>query len=303
MAEMAYRLTGSSDLYQDDGRRPYASINLVTAHDGFTLADLVAYDAKHNEANGQDNRDGADENLSWNGGVEGPTDDRAVLALREQQARNFLATLFLSQGVPMLLGGDEIGRTQRGNNNAYCQDNAISWFDWALDDGRRRRLEFTRRLIRLRRQHPELHRRKFFHGRPVCAAGMKDLTWLRPDGGEMSESDWREAPLPAFGLRLCGQAMDDVDDHGQPITGDTLLALLNPHPAGVDFILPSAAPGRAWQALVDTARPDGLGQGVHEVGAKLPLTGRSVILLRALGVGGPSPGGEPVGVSRTGGRS
>ena len=246
VADLAYRLTGSSDLYQDDGRRPYASVNFVTAHDGFTLADLVTYNGKHNEANGEANRDGADENLSWNSGVEGPVDDPAVQALREQRVRAFLATLFISQGVPMLCGGDEIGRTQHGNNNAYCQDNEISWFDWTLSDQAQRTLDFTRKLIQLRRAHPELRRRRFFQGRPLCSADMKDLTWHRPDGGEMAEAEWRQARLHAFAFRLCGEAMDDVNDRGEPVTGDTLLVLLNALPEPVDFLLPGAHPGVAW---------------------------------------------------------
>jgi glycogen operon protein len=282
VADLAYRLTGSSDLYQDDGRRPYASVNFVTAHDGFTLADLVSYNGKHNEANGEGNRDGTDENLSWNSGVEGPTDDPAVEALREQRVRTFLATLFISQGVPMLCGGDEIGRTQGGNNNAYCQDNEISWFDWTLDGRARRLLGLTRKLIRFRRAHPELRRRKFFQGRPLCSADMKDLTWHRPDGGEMAEAEWRQAMVRAFAFRLCGEAMDDVDERGEPLAGDTLLVLLNAQPEPVDFVLPGAHPGAAWDEVIDTA-----GAGVLDApqrvgaGARVPVAGRSLRVLRA----------------------
>jgi glycogen operon protein len=282
VADLAYRLTGSSDLYQDDGRRPYASLNFVTAHDGFTLADLVSYNGKHNEANGEGNRDGTDENLSWNSGVEGPTDDPVVQALREQRVRTFLATLFMSQGVPMLCGGDEIGRTQGGNNNAYCQDNETGWFDWSVDDRARRLLDFTRKLIRFRRAHPELRRRKFFQGRPLCSADMKDLAWHRPDGGEMAEAEWRQAMVRAFAFRLCGEAMDDVDERGEPIAGDTLLVLLNAQPEPVDFVLPGAHPGVAWDTVVDTA-----GAGVLDapervdVGARVAVTGRSLRVLRA----------------------
>ncbi len=283
VADLAYRLTGSSDLYQDDGRRPYASVNFVTAHDGFTLADLVSYDRKHNEANGDDNRDGMDENLSWNCGVEGPTDDPVVLARRERQMRNFLATLFCSQGVPMLLGGDEIGRTQRGNNNAYCQDNETSWFDWRLDDRARRLLAFTRRLIRLRREHPELHRRKFFQGRPLCHADMKDLTWLRPDGREMSEAEWRASTRGAFGFRLCGEAMDDVDERGEPITDDTLLVLLSNEPDPVPFVLPDPHPGVDWELRVDTALPGDVEPAARRAaGTAVSLGGRSLQLWRAV---------------------
>jgi glycogen operon protein len=282
VADLAYRLTGSSDLYQDDGRRPYASVNFVTAHDGFTLADLVSYNTKHNEANGEDNRDGTDTNLSWNCGVEGPTADPAILALRERQMRNFLATLLLSQGVPMLCGGDEIGRTQQGNNNAYCQDNTISWFDWTLDDRAGRLLAFTRRLIDLRRRHPEFRRRKFFQGRPLCDAEMKDLAWVRPDGGEMTAAEWRASTLCAFGFRLCGEAMDDVDEQGRPITGDTWLILLNAHPSDVGFVLPEAHPGVAWEAVVDTARAGEPGPPERrDVGQNVSLPARSLQLLRA----------------------
>jgi len=282
VAELGYRLTGSSDLYQDDGRRPYASINFVTSHDGFTLADLVSYNVKHNEANGEGNRDGVDDNLSWNCGAEGPSEDAGILALRARQMRNFLATLFLSQGVPMLCGGDEIGRTQRGNNNAYCQDNEVSWYDWDLAPRARALLGFTRRLIRLRREHPELRRRKFFQGRPLCDADMKDLTWIRPDGSEMAEVAWRDATLQAFGFRLCGRAMDDVDERGEPITDDTLLVLLNAGAGAVRFVLPDAHPGVRWEALLDTARePEPAKPRVLEVGESLELVGRSLVLLRA----------------------
>jgi isoamylase len=282
VADLAYRLTGSSDLYQSDGRRPYASVNFVTAHDGFTLADLVSYSAKHNEANGEGNQDGTTDNLSWNCGAEGPTDDPAILALRERQRRNFLATLVLSQGVPMLCGGDEIGRTQRGNNNAYCQDSEISWYDWNLDERAGGLLAFTRRLIRLRREHPEFRRRKFFQGRPLCAAGMKDLIWLRPDGGEMSVEEWRQATLRSFGFRLCGQAMDEVDERGAAITDDTLLVLLNAEPEPVGFVLPDAHPGTAWEVLVDTAAAaDPSVARPFPVGASVSLVSRSLQLLRA----------------------
>lgn len=284
VAELGYRLTGSSDLYQDDGRRPYASVNFVTAHDGFTLADLVSYNNKHNDANGEENRDGTNDNLSWNCGAEGTTDDPAVLALRERQQRNFLATLFLSQGVPMLCGGDEIGRTQRGNNNAYCQDNEISWYNWTLGESARRLLAFTRRLIRLRREHPAFCRRKFFQGRPLCAANMKDLIWLRPDGGEMSEVEWRQSTLRTFGFRLCGQAMDEVDDRGEPITDDTLLVLLNAQLDPVSFMLPDAHPGTSWEMLIDTASDEEAPEGEQfACGTNVSLAGRSFQLLRGCG--------------------
>jgi glycogen operon protein len=282
VGELAYRLTGSSDLYESDGRRPYASINFVTAHDGFTLADLVSYARKHNEANGAGNRDGADENFSWNCGAEGPTDDPEIAALRRRQVRNFLATLLLSQGVPMLCGGDELGRTQRGNNNAFCQDNALSWHDWALDPAGRELFAFTRRLLALRRQHPELHRRTFFHGRPVCAAGMKDLTWVRPDGREMTDADWA-GTAAAFGFRLCGTAMADVNERGEPITDDTLLVLLNAEPDAVPFVLPDPAPALRWDVVVDTAEEGAPAKRRRaDAGALLTLAGRSLAFLRGV---------------------
>jgi glycogen operon protein len=282
VSELAYRLTGSSDLYQSDGRRPYASINFVTSHDGFTLVDLVSYNGKHNEANGEENRDGTDDNLSWNCGVEGATADPSVIALRERQMRNFLTTLLVSQGVPMICGGDEVGRTQRGNNNAYCQDNEVSWFDWNLDPPRQRLLDLTRRLIRLRLEHPELHRRKFFQGRPLCAANMKDLVWIRPDGGEMSDGEWRDTTRRAFGYRLCGLAMDEVNERGEPITDDTLLILFNAGAEKVQFVLPDAHPGKSWELLVDTTAGEETAEPRRfDVGSKLELLERSMMLLRA----------------------
>src|SRR5215468_10533818 len=238
-SEIGYRLTGSADVYSGERREPQASINFLTAHDGFTLHDLVTYGGKHNEANGERGQDGADDNQSWNHGVEGETDDPAILALRERQKRNLLATLFLSQGVPMLLGGDEMGRTQRGNNNGYCQDNEISWFDWRLDDRRRDFLRFTRLLIALRRQHPVLRRRQFFFGRRVLGSELKDVTWFRPDGREMGEADWGNPAARSIGLRLSGDALDEVDARGEPIVDDTLLVLLNAHHEAVPFVLPA----------------------------------------------------------------
>ena len=284
VADLAYRLTGSSDLYQDDGRRPYASVNFVTAHDGFTLADLVSYNGKHNEANREGNRDGSDDNLSWNSGAEGPTEDPVILAFRERRIRTFLATLLISQGVPMLCGGDEMGRTQQGNNNAYCQDNEISWVDWSLDNRAQRLLDFTRQLIRFRKAHAELQRRKFFQGRPLCSANMKDLTWHRPDGGEMAEAEWRQATLRAFGFRLCGDAMDDVDERGEPITDDTLLILLNAELESVDFVLPTAHPGAGWDVVVDTSDAGMLDPPLRLAdGHRVAVGGRSLKMLRAWG--------------------
>ncbi|MBI4641193.1 MAG: glycogen debranching protein GlgX [Candidatus Tectomicrobia bacterium] len=252
VGSLAFRLTGSSDLYERGGRRPYASINFVTAHDGFTLLDLVSYNEKHNEVNGGGNQDGHDENLSWNCGVEGPTDDPAILALRARQQRNFLATLILSQGVPMLQAGDEIGRTQQGNNNAYCQDNEISWIDWQLDRSRRELLEFTRQLIRLFHRHPVLRRRKFFQGRQIRGSQVKDLAWFRPDGKEMTDEDWNTPHARCLGLRLAGDAIDEVDERGNRIVDDTLLILLNAHDEPIPFILPAHRRKVRWELILDT---------------------------------------------------
>ncbi len=252
VGDLAFRLTGSSDLYERGGRRPHASINFVTAHDGFTLHDLVSYNTKHNEANGEDNRDGSNENLSWNCDVEGPTDDPAILALRAQQQRNFLATLLLSQGVPMLVAGDERGRTQQGNNNAYCQDNEVSWMDWTLDRPRRDLLEFTQQLIRLFHQHPVLRRRKFFQGRHIRGSEVKDLAWFRPDGQEMGDEDWNNPQARGLGLRLAGDAIEEVDARGKRIIDDTLLMLLNAHHEPLAFVLPAHRPKVRWELVLDT---------------------------------------------------
>jgi glycogen operon protein len=229
MGELAYRLTGSSDLYEAGNRRPYASINFVTAHDGFTLRDLVSYNDKHNEANGEDNNDGADDNQSWNCGAEGPTDNPDILALRARQQRNFLATLMLSQGVPMLLSGDEVGRTQNGNNNTYCQDNELSWINWELDPSQQDLLEFTSFVIQLFKEHPALRRRHFFYGRRIRGSDIKDITWFSPEGKEMTEEDWLNAEARCLGLRLAGDLLNDTDERGNPIVDDTLLILVNAH--------------------------------------------------------------------------
>ena len=252
-AELAYRLSGSSDLYEGGGRRPHASINFVTAHDGFTLHDLVSYNQKHNEANGEDNRDGTDDNLSWNCGVEGPTTKPSIVALRERQKRNMLATLLLSQGVPMLCGGDEMGRTQRGNNNAYCQDNEISWVDWTLSKPQQALLAFTRGLIALRQKHPVFRRRRFFQGRRIRGAEVKDLYWLRPDGKEMTDEDWTQGYVRCLGVRLAGDAMDEKDSKGRPLLDETFLMLLNAHHEPRPFTLPAHKRGVRWQPVFDTA--------------------------------------------------
>ncbi|MEP6716392.1 MAG: glycogen debranching protein GlgX [Terriglobia bacterium] len=261
LAELGYRLTGSSDLYQRDGRHPTASINFMVAHDGFTLNDLVSYSDKHNEANGEENRDGTNDNDSWNCGVEGDTDDPAIVALRERQKRNFLATMMLSQGVPMLCGGDEISRTQKGNNNAYAQDNETSWYDWTMDEQKVELLAFTRRLIRLRREHPNLHRRKFFQDRridpdaperEVEGVQEQDIVWVRPDGHEMKGEEWNEGWVRCIGLQLNGRTLDDVNAFGQPLRDDTFLMLLNPHHEPIAFFLPTPHAGCVWELCFDT---------------------------------------------------
>jgi len=252
---MATRLAGSSDLYEQSGRRPYASINFVTSHDGFSLQDLVSYNDKRNQANGEDNADGDNNNLSWNCGAEGPSDDPEVRALRERQKRNFMATLLLSQGVPMLRAGDELSHTQQGNNNAYCQDNEISWLDWELDDDKRAFLDFTRRMIRLRRGNPVLHRRRFFLGRRIRGGDVKDIAWLEPTGREMDDAAWGRGFVRCLGMRLEGVAMAETDENGEPVLGETLLVLLNAHHDDIRFRLPAPGPGEHWELQVDTAEP------------------------------------------------
>ncbi|MFD8319674.1 glycogen debranching protein GlgX [Kitasatospora purpeofusca] len=284
--ELGYRLSGSSDLYQRDGRRPYASVNYVTAHDGFTLRDLVSYDRKHNEANGEANRDGTDDNRSWNHGAEGESADPAVTALRRRQLRNLTATLLLSAGVPMITAGDEFGRTQGGNNNAYCQDNEVSWLDWSLlDDPAWRSLyEFTARLVRLRRDHPVLRQRAFFSGRATAPGGLPDLAWFTPLGKEMTEADWF-APTAAVGMLLAGTAMSERDARGRPLLDDSFLLLLNAGPEPVPFVLPGtprAGDGAGYETVVDTAAADGGPAGRHLPGDPVPLGARALHLLRAV---------------------
>ncbi|HEU4561023.1 MAG TPA: glycogen debranching protein GlgX [Longimicrobium sp.] len=281
VSEVAYRLTGSSDLYGDDGRHAYASINFVTAHDGFTLHDLVSYNDKHNEENGEGNRDGHGHNLSINFGVEGETDDAGVIEQREKQKRNFLATLLLSQGVPMLCGGDEIGRTQRGNNNAYCQDNEISWLDWELDGRRQDLLEFTRRVATLRREHPIFRRRKFFAGRKIRGSELEDIKWLRPDAQEMDDDDWGTHFVRSFSMLLGGNALMEWDEQGQHVTDDTFVLLFNAAADPVEFTLPGSPRPTRWQTVLDTSRPAAeQAADEHDAGAKLTLPGRSMVVLR-----------------------
>ncbi|MCP3064111.1 glycogen debranching protein GlgX [Myxococcus sp. K38C18041901] len=279
-AEIGYRLTGSSDLYALSGRKPSASVNFVTAHDGFTLHDLVTYNDKHNEANGEDNRDGGNDNHSWNCGVEGETADVKIKALREQQKRNFLATLFLSQGVPMLVAGDEMGRTQKGNNNAYCQDNALSWVNWELDDTQRALLDFTCRLTRLRREQPVLRKRRFFRGAHMWDSELKDLAWFRPDGKEMRKDDWEKPYVRSLAILLGGDAIAAPDDEGNRIVGDTVLVLMNAHHEPISFLLPALEWGADWEQVVDTSTAEESQHAHTQAGGKVQVAGRSLMVLR-----------------------
>ncbi|WP_107051318.1 glycogen debranching protein GlgX [Streptomyces sp. NRRL S-1022] len=282
LGEFASRLTGSSDIYQHSRRRPRASVNFVTAHDGFTLRDLVSYNDKHNEANGEDNRDGESHNRSWNCGAEGETDDPAVLELRARQQRNLLATLLLSQGIPMLCHGDELGRTQRGNNNAYCQDNEISWVDWDLTDGQRGLAEFTRHLIALRAAHPVLRRRRFFRGETVTNAvqPLPDLMWLRPDAREMTGRDWQRGDAHSVGVFLNGDAIAERDPYGRRMVDDSFLLLVNGYWEPVVFRLPDGSFGDRWTTVIDTADSDGIpDEREHKAGTRLRVEARSLVLL------------------------
>ncbi|GAA2232339.1 glycogen debranching protein GlgX [Streptomyces nogalater] len=282
LGEFASRLTGSSDLYQHSRRRPRASVNFVTAHDGFTLRDLVSYNDKHNEANGEDNRDGESHNRSWNCGAEGDTDDPAVLELRARQQRNLLATLLLSQGIPMLCHGDELGRTQRGNNNAYCQDNEISWVDWEPNGEQRALTAFTRRLIALRAAHPVLRRRRFFRGETATNARqpLPDLVWLRPDAREMTDRDWQRADAHSVGVFLNGDAIAERDPYGRRMVDDSFLLLVNGYWEPVVFRLPDESFGERWTTLIDTADPDGVpDERERKAGTRLRVEARGLVLL------------------------
>ena len=277
-ADFATRLAGSSDLYAVSGRRPVASINFVTCHDGFTLRDLVSYNTKHNEPNGEGNRDGSDDNRSWNCGVEGPANDRAILALRARQQRNFLATLFCSQGVPMLLAGDEIGHTQGGNNNAYCQDNEISWVDWGQADSDL--LEFARAVSSLRREHPVFRRRRFFCGQLAGHPELPDMVWFTPSGSEMSNQEWSTPHAHAMAVFLNGDALTEPGPRGERLCDDSFLLLFNPSPDTVSFTMPRPSYGNAWEIVVDTAT----GERTDNVTAaqKVQLEPRSLWLLRRI---------------------
>ncbi len=313
VSEFASRLCGSSDLYEQSGRRPYASINFITCHDGFTLHDLVSYDRKHNEKNGEDGRDGSDDNLSWNCGVEGDTSDPAIIDLRERQKRNFALTLLVAQGVPMILGGDELSHTQQGNNNTYCQDNELTWLDWQLDERKKMHLEFFRRVVRLWREQPVLQRRKFFQGRSIRGSDVKDVVWLEPSGQEMPDTSWDAGFVRCLGVRLDGNLLDEIDERGERITGDTLLLLFNAHHDSISFTIPrevhgahhdsisstipreehgahhdaisfaipKEASGAKWERVLDTAEPGAL-DGVFESGRPYDLRGRSAAVFRLI---------------------
>jgi glycogen operon protein len=281
VSELATRLSGSSDLYRQTGRAPYASINFITCHDGFTLHDLVSYNGKHNEANGDGNKDGTDDNNSWNCGAEGPTQDAAIKALRQQQRRNLIATLFLSEGVPMLLGGDELSHSQKGNNNGYCQDNELTWLHWKLDDEQKAFLEFVTRMTRIWHSQPVFQRRKFFQGRAIRGSAIKDLSWFGPDSTEMSDEAWGVGFAKCLGMRLAGDVIDEVDEHGEPIVGETLLILLNAHHEPIRFKLPATRPEHHWETMIDTADVS-LPIQALKGGTAYQLLGRSVAMLRAV---------------------
>jgi glycogen operon protein len=284
LGEFAYRISGSADLYEATARRPVASINFVTAHDGFTLRDLVSYNDKHNEANGEDNNDGESHNRSWNCGVEGPSTDPEINELRSRQQRNFLTTLLLSQGVPMICHGDEVGRTQGGNNNGYCQDNGITWVDWENADTQL--LHFTAAVTALRAAHPVFRRKRFFTGRPVRrrgSAGLPDITWFRPDGTEMSDEDWDSGFGKSVTVYLNGQGIPDLDARGRRVTDDSFVMCFNAHHEPSEFVLPAAEFGAAWQPVVDTAA--GPGEVTEAAAVKaaeaLRIQARAMVVLRA----------------------
>jgi isoamylase len=280
--DFAYRLTGSSDLYLNTSRNPTASVNFITAHDGFTMRDLVSYNEKHNEANGEGNQDGESNNHSWNCGAEGDTEDKAILDLRGRQHRNFLATLLLSQGVPMICGGDEFGRSKKGNNNTYCQDNELTWNAWTWTPEEQRLFEYTRKLIAFRAEHPIFHRPKFFQGREVIDH-LKDINWLRPDGVEMEEKDWNNQHTRAFGVMLCGDDMGVATFEGRPIRDDTFLLFFNAHHETVSFTLPGKS-SVTWQLLINTVLPDGFIEDARprEAGVRYAAKGRSFSLFRQI---------------------
>ncbi|HEX5871240.1 MAG TPA: glycogen debranching protein GlgX, partial [Longimicrobium sp.] len=280
LGELGFRLTGSSDLYENDGRKPHASLNFVVAHDGFTLNDLVSYNHKHNEANGENNQDGDNNNHSYNFGVEGPTDRPDILRARERQKRNLITTLLLSQGVPMIAHGDEMGRTQHGNNNAYAQDNELAWVHWDLGERDREMLEFTRRVARLRREHPTFRRRKFFRGREIRGSDVRDLVWLSPDGTEMTDEEWNSGYVRCFGMAMGGEAMEEWSEQGEQIRDANFLLLFNADGGAMDFTLPDFGRSCGWCVMLDTARPELPEKNVClPDGQTVTLEGRSMMVL------------------------
>jgi isoamylase len=284
LAEFAYRLTGSSDLYQLNGRRPHASINFITAHDGFTLNDMVSYHQKRNEANCEDSRDGESHNRSWNCGIEGLTDDPQVNQLRERQRRNFMATLLLSQGVPMLLSGDEMGRSQQGNNNAYCQDNELSWIDWNLPEANEAFLDFTRQLIVLRQKHPIFRRRKWFQGRAIHGSEVHDIVWFNVDGSEMTEAQWREGSIKTIAIFLNGEAIDTVNHKGERILDDSFFMLFNTDGKSLEFVLPKELRAWEWRTIIDTTKSRFIRRGQHYLNQQaIHVEARSFVMLKRLG--------------------
>ena len=281
VGEFASRITGSSDLYEPGGRRPYASINFVTAHDGFTLRDLVTYEKKRNEVNGEKNRDGWDDNRAWNCGVEGPTDDERINALRARQQRNLLVTLMLSQGVPMLCAGDEMGKTQGGNNNAFVQDNAISWLDWELDAERSRLLDFARELVAFRREHPVFRRPRFLKGKRIAGSELPDVAWFHRSGREMNQKDWQKPDRCVLGLLLAGDALDWRDAMGTPLIDDSFLLLLNGGRVDLTFVLPDEDWGSRWSTCIDTTKDSLMAaERIVDAGAKITLVANSVMVLK-----------------------
>jgi glycogen operon protein len=283
LAEFAYRFTGSSDLYQDNGRLPSASINFITAHDGFTLNDLVSYNHKHNDANGEDNNDGETFNHSWNCGIEGETDDAEVLALRNQQRRNFLVTLLLAQGVPMITSGDEIGRTQKGNNNAFCQDNEISWFDWSLRKKNAELFQFVTDLIDFRHRHPVFRRRKWFQGQDIHGSGVSDIGWFNPDGFETAESQWSFGFAKAIALFLNGQEIPLQGKQGQRIIDSSFLFFFNAHYEAIEFMIPGKFSGEEWITVIDTTKPHLLKSGNRYQGnVPVQVEARSLLVLQTV---------------------
>jgi glycogen operon protein len=278
LGQFAERFTGSSDLYKDDSRTPTASINFITAHDGFTLADLVSYNEKHNEANGEDNKDGINDNRSWNCGAEGPTEDEGIIALRKKQQRNFLATMFLSQGVPMLVAGDEVGKTQQGNNNAYCQDNAISWIDWANAD--EELLEFTQKVIHLYKSHPTFSRKRWFQGQKI-RGGTEDIAWFKMDGTQMDEQDWSTGFAKSVAIFLNGKCIRSRGQKGERIMDDNFFLIFNAYEGELPYVLPEAKYGSAWNVVLNTDNDGIASEGKDfKAGDTVSIAGRSVVVMK-----------------------